>query len=67
MADNLCSILFRKDHSLDERLDLVLISQVAKKAFESVDHSYIKKTLKKLRPDNFAKIELTPWKFVLSS
>ena len=57
VADNLCSILFTKDHSLDERLDPVQIPQVAKKAFDSVDYSYIEKTLKKYRPDNFAKID----------
>ena len=36
-----------KDYCLSENLDAVLISLDAKKAFDSLDHGYIEKTLEK--------------------
>ena len=47
MADNLRSMIFLKDHCLEEQLEAVLISLDAKKAFDSVDHEYIVKSLEK--------------------
>ena len=40
-------MIFLKDHCLEEQLEAVLISLDAKKAFDSVDHGYIEKTLEK--------------------
>ena len=37
--------MFMKDHCIEEKIDAVLISLDAKKAFDSVDHGYIEKTL----------------------
>ena len=34
-------MLTLKDHCMEERIEAVLISQDAKKAFDSVDHGYI--------------------------
>ena len=45
-ADNLRSILFMRDHCVEEDLDSVLISLDARKAFDSVSHQYIENTLR---------------------
>ena len=39
--------MFMKEHCSDEQKDAVLISLDAKKAFDSVNHQYIEKTLEK--------------------
>ena len=44
VADNLRSLMFIKDHCIEEQIDAVLIFLDAKKAFDSVDHVYIEKT-----------------------
>ena len=36
--------MFMKDYCYEEQIEAVLISLDAKKAFDSVDHSYIEKT-----------------------
>jgi hypothetical protein len=40
VTDNLRSILFMKDNCIEEKVDAVLISLDAKKAFDSVSHQY---------------------------
>ncbi len=45
VSDNLSSNYFIKDYCRKKKIDSVLISLDAKKAFDSVDHEYIKKTL----------------------
>ena len=45
VMDNIRSNLFLKNHCKTNNLDAVLISLDAKKAFDSVDHNYIRKTL----------------------
>ena len=45
VADNLRSMMFIKDHCMEEQIDAVLIFLDAKKAFDSVDRVYIEKTL----------------------
>jgi hypothetical protein len=45
VADNLRSNFFYKNHCNKNNIDAVLISLDAKKAFDSVDHKYIKETL----------------------
>jgi hypothetical protein len=47
IADNLRSFQFLKNHCAEEKDDAVLISLDAKKAFDSVDHRYIERTLRK--------------------
>ena len=39
--------MFLKDHCVEEKVDAVLVSLDAKKAFDSVDHGYIERTLRK--------------------
>jgi hypothetical protein len=46
VTDNLRSILFMKDHCVEEEVDAVLISLDAKKAFDSVSHQYTETILK---------------------
>ena len=41
VADGLRSIMFLKDHCVEEKVDALLVSLDAKKAFDSVDHGYI--------------------------
>jgi exonuclease III len=45
VADNLRSNMYMKRKCKDKNIDSVLISLDAKKAFDSVDHAYISKTL----------------------
>jgi hypothetical protein len=45
VADNLRSNFFFKQHCRKNKVDAVLISLDAKKAFDSVDHKYIEETL----------------------
>ena len=45
--DNLRSIQFFTDHCKEQQVESVLVSLDAKKAFDSVDHGYITRTLKK--------------------
>ena len=45
IADNLRSNMYMKNKSKKKNIDSVLISLDAKKAFDSVDHRYIEKTL----------------------
>jgi hypothetical protein len=45
VSDNLRSNYFLKNHCRKKNIDSVLISLDAKKAFDSVDHEYIKNTL----------------------
>ena len=45
VTDNLRSMVFMNDHCRDEQVEAVLVSLDAKKAFDSVDHGYIEKTL----------------------
>ena len=45
VSDNLRSNFFYKNHCTQNNIDSVLISLDAKKAFDSVDHNYIKETL----------------------
>jgi hypothetical protein len=45
VADNLRSNMYMKNKCRANNIDAVLISLDAKKAFDSVDHTYIKKTL----------------------
>ena len=40
-----------KDECVEKKIDAVLISLDAKKAFDSVDHKYIEKTLKNMALD----------------
>jgi hypothetical protein len=47
VTDILLSILFTKDHCIEEGIDAVLISLDAKKAFDSVSHRYTETILKK--------------------
>ena len=47
VADNLRSIMFMKDHCREKKIKAVLVSLDAKKAFDSVNHSYIRNTLVK--------------------
>ena len=47
VTDNLRSMMFVKDLCYDEKIDSVIVSLDAKKAFDSVDHGYIVETLKK--------------------
>ena len=47
IADNLRTMMFMKDECAEKQVDAVLISLDAKKAFDSVDHRYIEKTLKR--------------------
>jgi hypothetical protein len=47
VTDNLRSMKFMKEHCIQNEIDGILISLDAKKAFDSVDHKYIEKTLKK--------------------
>ena len=46
VTDNLRSILFMKDHCVEEGVEAVLISLDAKKAFDSVSHQYTETILK---------------------
>ena len=46
VSDNLRSNFFLKTHCRQKKLESVLISLDAKKAFDSVDHKYIEETLK---------------------
>ena len=39
--------MFLKDNCVEEKVDAVLVSLDAKKAFDSVDHGYIERTLRK--------------------
>ena len=41
VADNLRSMMFLKDHFVEEKVGAVLVSLDAKKAFDPVDHGYI--------------------------
>jgi hypothetical protein len=45
VMDNIRSNLYLKNHCRSKNIDAVLISLDAKKAFDSVDHNYIRKTL----------------------
>ena len=45
VADNLRSNFFYKNYCCKNKIESVLISLDAKKAFDSVDHKYIEKTL----------------------
>jgi exonuclease III len=45
VTDNLRANFFLKNHCKQKRINAALISLDAKKAFDSVDHKYIKKTL----------------------
>ena len=47
VIDNLRSIAFMNDHCRNENVDSVMVSLDAKKAFDSVDHGYIVKTLER--------------------
>ena len=47
MADNLLSILFMKNHCREININAVLVSFDLRKAFDSVSHSYIRKTIVK--------------------
>jgi len=46
VMDNLRTIFFSKEYCEKNKIDAVLISLDAKKAFDSVDHDYIRKILK---------------------
>jgi len=46
VMDNLRSNLFTKNHCNNKKIDALLVSLDAKKAFDSVDHDYIRKVLK---------------------
>jgi len=57
VADNLRANFFMKNHCRKKKIDSVLISLDAKKAFDSVDHKYIVDTLKAYGfGDGFVKI-----------
>ena len=45
VADNLRCIKFMKDHCRQKDIDAILVSLDARKAFDSVSHSYIRETL----------------------
>ena len=47
VEDNLRSLMFLKDHCVEEKVNAVLVSLDAKKVFDSVDHGYIERTLRK--------------------
>ena len=45
VTDNLSSMMFLKNYCKEEKVEAVLISLDAKKAFDSVDHNFIETTL----------------------
>ena len=47
VADNLRSIMFMKEKCAEEKIESILVSLDAKKAFDSVSHKYIELTLRK--------------------
>jgi hypothetical protein len=47
VADNLRSIMFMKEKCAEEKIESILVSLDAKKAFDSVSHKYIEVTLRK--------------------
>ena len=53
ITDNLQTLLFTIDHALKENIPAMIVSLDAEKAFDSVEHWYLKEILKKIGLNNF--------------